>query len=168
MSGIYGWWFAPSSLHVPDRQYIVKDGFQLLYTGISPRKPTNPQLAGSGNLRSRLRTHAKRDASWSTLRLSLGIMLAEQLGLALATHNGRTHWGPEGEARLSAWMGDHARVSWVRDLLPWETERELLAGTNIPLNIDQHLYDSFSDELHQRRRAAKEAARLLKPHRPLG
>ena len=65
-SGIYAWWFTPGALRVPAREYAATDEFDLLYTGISPRKPTAAGKASTGNIRSRLRSHAKRDASWST------------------------------------------------------------------------------------------------------
>lgn len=156
--GIYAWWFAPGALPVPAREYATAEGFDLLYTGISPRKPTAAGKASTGNIRSRLRSHAKSDASWSTLRLSLGILLADDLGLTLALHARRVHWGT-GEAVLSELMQRHARVSWVRDPAPWTAEEELLATANLPLNIDQHLHDPFSRELNQRRIDAKAAAR---------
>lgn len=156
--GIYAWWFTPGALRVPPREYATTDGFDLLYTGISPREPTAAGKASTGSIRSRLRSHAKRDASWSTLRLSLGILLADDLGLTLALHAGRVHWGT-GEEVLTEWMQRHARVSWVRDPAPWTVEEELLAAANVPLNIDQHLHDPFSRELNQRRIDAKAAAR---------
>jgi len=156
--GIYAWWFTRGALRVPAREYVTMDGFDLLYIGISPRKPTAAGKASTGNIRSRLRSHAKRDASWSTLRLSLGILLADELGLTLALHAGRIHWGT-GEAVLTGWIQRHARVSWLRDPAPWLVEGELLAVSNVPLNIDQHLYDPFSRELNQRRIDAKEVAR---------
>lgn len=156
--GIYAWWFTSGALRVPAREYATTDGFDLLYAGISPRKPTAAGKASTGNIRSRLRSHAKRDASWSTLRLSLGILLADDLGLTLALHAGRVHWGT-GEAVLTGWMRRHAQVSWVRDPAPWTREEELLAAANLPLNIDQHLHDPFSRELNQRRIDAKARAR---------
>lgn len=152
------WWFTPGALLVPAREYATADGFDLLYTGISPRKPTAAGKASTGNIRSRLRSHAKRDASWSTLRLSLGILLADDLDLTLALDQGRIHWGT-GEAALTKWMQKHARVSWVRDPAPWDVEEELLAVENVPLNIDQHLHDPFSRGLNQRRIDAKAKAR---------
>lgn len=156
--GIYAWWFTPGALSVPAREYAATDGFDLLYTGISPRKPNAAGKASTGSIRSRLRSHVKRDASWSTLRLSLGILLADDLGLKLALYAGRAHWGT-GEEVLTEWMRLHARVSWVCDPAPWTVEEELLAAANVPLNIDQHLHDPFSRELNQRRIDAKAAAR---------
>ena len=95
------WWFTSGAVRVPAREYATTDGFDLLYTGISPRKPTAAGKASTANIRSRLRSLAKRDASWSTLRLSLGILLADDLGLTLALHS----TGPLGD-----WRGDAHRV----------------------------------------------------------
>ena len=66
-SGIYAWWSTPGALRVPAREYAATDKFDLLYTGISPRKPTAAGRASTGNIRSRLRSAREaRDASWST------------------------------------------------------------------------------------------------------
>jgi hypothetical protein len=41
------------------------------------------------------------------------------------------------EQRLSDWMAQHARVSWVMLPRPWEIERVLIARGKLPLNVDK-------------------------------
>lgn len=156
--GIYGWLFTRGSLAVPDAPYELTDGYELLYVGIAPRKTNGIGEEGASRLRSRLRTHARGDASRSTLRLTIGILLAEELRLVLGIHKGRANWGPDGEARLTCWMNKHARMSWVEDKTPWVVEDELLIHAPLPLNIDGRT-GAFTTELQARRTAARKAAR---------
>jgi hypothetical protein len=72
----------------------------LLYVGISPKAP--PKAGGrpsKQNLRTRIRTHYRGNASGSTLRLSLGCLFAETLMIELRRHgkSERRHFGKEGE-----------------------------------------------------------------------
>ena len=156
--GIYGWLFTPGSLPVPDAPYAKTDGLELMYVGIAPRKPNRAGKESSSQLRVRLSAHARRDASRSTLRLTLGLLLAEELCLSLGTYGGRLNWGPEGEARLTRWMNTNARVAWVENQTPWVAEDELLTYAPLALNIDGRT-DAFSHELNGRRTKARSAAR---------
>ncbi|WP_342450467.1 GIY-YIG nuclease family protein [Acinetobacter nosocomialis] len=52
--------------------------YTLLYAGISPDKKTKPN--SKSNLRIRLKTHFAGNAEGSTLRRTLGILLAEMSG----------------------------------------------------------------------------------------
>jgi hypothetical protein len=56
----------------------------LLYVGISPQKALSKKDKRSGqNLRRRIKTHFKGDASISTLRMSLGSLLVDRLNIVL-------------------------------------------------------------------------------------
>ena len=56
----------------------------LLYVGISPKEPPRDGRAGSRQtLASRIRYHYRGNAEGSTLRLTFGCPLAEDLGLDL-------------------------------------------------------------------------------------
>lgn len=138
---------------MPDAPYETKNGFELLYVGIAPSSATSNSL-----LRPRLVKHATGDASRSTLRLTLGVLLADQLGHTLGIHEGRPNWGPDGEAKLSRWMSKHARIAWTVHPEPWTIEDELLANATLALNIDGR-GDAFARELKFRRTAARRAAR---------
>ena len=77
--GIYAWWFEPDALKVPSAGYFEAAGKQLLYVGIAPRKPSAVGKESASRLRNRLIAHATKDASRSTLRLSLGALLSDEL-----------------------------------------------------------------------------------------
>lgn len=74
--GAYAWWFERESLPVPDQPYHRVDRFELLYVGIAPRKPAASGTLSASRLRGRLVAHAAKNASRSTLRMSLGVLLA--------------------------------------------------------------------------------------------
>lgn len=156
--GIYGWWMKRGALDIPDARYEEQDGHQLLYVGISPRKPSATGRTSKGTVRDRLVTHATKDASRSTLRRTLGVLLADDLGLTLGVHRGREHYGPEGEALISHWLDANARIAWVVDPAPWEAEEELLAQATLALNLDGRS-DAFARSISSRRRSALAAAR---------
>lgn len=131
----------------------------MLYVGISPRKPpANGRPPSSQTLRSRIRYHFRGNAEGSTLRLTLGSLLAEPLGLQLRrVGSGRRRTFSEGEAVLSAWMGQHARVSWVTTGEPWVLESRLIGQMQLPLNLDQNRQGAFHDDVKSAR--ARQAAR---------
>jgi hypothetical protein len=156
--GVYGWLFTPGSLPVPDAPYACTEGFELMYVGIAPKRPSINGKESASRLRSRLTTHSKKDASRSMLRLTLGVLLVEELSLSLGVHKGRLNWGTDGEARLTRWINIHARVAWSENQTPWVVEDELLAHASLALNIDGRT-DAFAQELKDRRDAARRVAR---------
>ena len=156
--GVYTWWFEPGTLEVPEAAYSVFEGRELLYVGIAPRKPTSAGKESASRLRGRLTTHATKDASRSTLRLSLGVLLADELDLSLGLYAGRVNWGPEGELRLTQWVNQHAVVSWFVDDEPWVLEHELITGVPLALNVDGR-DDPFARSLSDLRRELRLAAR---------
>lgn len=157
--GMYGWWFLPGSLSVPERDYSRVESYELLYVGIAPRKPTSDGRESASTLRPRLVKHATGDASRSTLRLTLGVLLADKLDLVLGSHANRLNFGPTGESHLTAWLNEHARVSWVEQPQPWLIEDEMLEHATLALNVDGRDHDPFARELKQRRMDARQAAR---------
>ncbi|PVE19073.1 hypothetical protein DDA93_06530 [Arthrobacter sp. Bz4] len=159
VKGIYGWLFTPGSLPVPDASYSYTDGFALMYVGIAPKKPDSNGKESTSRLRPRLAAHYNRDASRSTLRLTLGVLLAEELSLSLGVHGGRLNWGVDGEAQLTRWINANARVAWAENSTPWDVEDELLAYATLALNIDGRT-DAFSRELRDRRDRVRSNARI--------
>jgi hypothetical protein len=156
--GVYGWWFEAGSLRVPAAEHPASRGFELLYVGIAPRKPTGAGIESKSRLRGRLVSHASKDASRSTLRLTLGVLLQNELGLTLGMHKSRVNWAPAGEQALTEWMRQHARVSWITSNEPWIVEDELLNAVALPLNISGK-YGTFTQSLSARRREATRIAR---------
>ena len=162
-SGVYAWYFTPLSIAVDGSGCVEMDGRQLLYVGISPKPPpANGARPSRQQLRSRLRQHYAGNAAGSTLRLTLGCLLAGELGLQLRrVGSGRRLTFADGERRLSAWMATHAAVCWMVHPRPWELEQALVAGLDLPLNLHGNAHHRFYPQLRSVRAAAKAAARAL-------
>ena len=161
-SGIYGWYLRELPPGVPAAECVNCNGLTLLYIGIAPRPPAQNGRISSRTLRSRLRQHYALNASGSTLRLTLGCLLAQQLGLELRRDGGgkRMTFGA-GERILSDWMSENAFVSWLEHPAPWEIEGEVIRELRPPLNLAENSHHSFYAELSQLRRQAKARARTL-------
>lgn len=139
VGGVYAWFFAQVPAGIDPAGCYVVDGWTLLYVGISPKEPpTNGRPPSRSTLRQRLRTHFSGNAAGSTLRKTLGCLLAEELNIALrrvGSGDRYTLTNP-GEQRLDAWMADHCRVAWREVADPWRLERAILASDlPLPLNI---------------------------------
>ena len=161
--GIYGWWFrrlpAPMDVVVCQKHR----GLTLLYVGISPRRPLpDGRSASRQHLRLRLQTHYSGNAEGSTLRKTLGCLLADELGIQLRrVGSGNRMTFVTGEQRLSAWMEQNAFVSWaVRDR-PWELEEFLIATLDLPLNLEGNSRNRFHPELTRARARCVADAKAL-------
>jgi hypothetical protein len=107
------------------------------------------------------------NAEGSTLRLSLGCLLADQLGIELRrVGSGNRMTFSSGEERLSAWLADNARVAWNVCDEPWSLEEHLISTLDLPLNLDQNKANAFHVVLSEVRRSAKSTARTLAVLRP--
>lgn len=157
-SGIYAWYFDQVPPSVPtDGCHRLGESW-LLYVGISPKKPSSAGKESKQNLQKRLSNHYSGNASGSTLRLTLGSLLREELGIELRETRGRWTFG-EGEEVLSAWMAGHARVSWVTDPQPWILEDHLIETLSLPLNLQGNAHHPFQATLSAARRAARTGSR---------
>jgi hypothetical protein len=140
-AGVYAWYFpAPPSI-VPTAGCHVRDSAVLLYVGISPKAPpVDGGPSSRQNIRSRIRYHYRGNAAGSTLRLTLGSLLAEDLGIHLRRVGSgyRMTFGLDGEARLSQWMAQHAQVVCTAVARPWKVEEETIRSLVLPLNLDQN------------------------------
>ena len=161
--GVYGWYFKELPFPIDTRGCVVLGDLTLLYVGISPKAPPRDGRAGSQQtLRSRIRYHYRGNAEGSTLRLTLGCLLSDRLGLQLRRVGSGTRMTfVEGEHRLSGWMADNAYVTWMETPEPWATEQELIGAVDLPLNLDQNRHNAFHAELTRRRAQARAAARAL-------
>jgi len=163
VGGVYGWWFRKLPAVIDTSGCIKRDGLTLLYVGISPQPPPlNGRAPSTQNLRIRLRAHYAGNAEASTLRKSLGCLLADDLGIQLRrVGTGKRLTFLEGEQTLSGWMAENALVSWVTHDRPWELEDELIATLDLPLNLDgnsRHPYRAYLSAL--RSSAARNAESL--------
>ena len=81
--GVYAWYFRGLE-SVPSGSCRAAHGHRLLYIGISPSAPpSNGKAPSSQSLQSRVRYHYSGNAEGSTLRLTLGCLLAQTLGIEL-------------------------------------------------------------------------------------
>lgn len=136
-SGIYGWYFSElPSPHIDTSGCKVFDGMPLLYVGIAPKN-----AASTGTLRGRIIAHYTGNQK-STLRFTLGVLLADHLDLHLEGLRDGRYFG-SGEIRLNEWMDAHAFVSFVETAEPWHSEREVIRATEPPLNLAGHKSNPF-------------------------
>jgi hypothetical protein len=161
--GVYAWYFDEVPAGVPIDGCVQHGDQALLYVGISPGKPpANGRGPSRQTARSRLRYHYRGSACGSTLRLTLGPLLADDLGIELRLVGSGTRLTfASGEAELSNWMGRHARVCWVETPEPWLLEHELLQRHVLPLNLDQNNHSPFRQTLSALRGAQRARARSL-------
>ena len=158
-SGIYSWWFTGLDQLVPHDDVVRQGDWAMLYIGISPGRSWS-----RSNLRARLTQHLNLNAKGSTLRLTLGVLLAEELGLELRrVGSGKRLTFHCGESRLNSWLDVHARVKVVALDEPWILEPEVITGSWLPLNLDHNTHP-FGRALSSMRAAARQRARTLPPN----
>jgi len=109
--GVHAWFFTQPRRECRCRCH-VEHGATLLYVGISPKPP--PADGGPPSkqtVHSRVRYHYHGNAEGSTLRLTLGVLLAHELGTGLRRvgGSGSRLTFSDGEAVLNEWMDEHAR-----------------------------------------------------------
>jgi hypothetical protein len=136
---------------------MQRDGLRLVYVGISPSRASSPATD-----RSRLRQHCFRDAYGSTLWLTVGCLLAQELGIELRRYGSgaRMTFG-SGEAVLSEWIAANMRVSFREDAEPWVAEAAIIGALDLPLNIEHNAHNPQRDFVREARRRCKEHARTL-------
>jgi len=76
--GIYFWWIKNLPSKVPLSHCVRFEDYYLVYEGISPDKKGKPN--SKATLKTRIRTHYFGNAEGSTLRRTLGVLLADQSG----------------------------------------------------------------------------------------
>ena len=150
VAGVYGWQF-----ELPPHPDL--DARRLLYVGIAPRYMAN--RTSTQNLRKRVRYHYRGNAAGATLRLTLGCLLGREL--RRVGSGKRMTFGKAGEAALSQWMADNARVCWVEQDEPWTSESQLISQLDLPLNLDQNRHNAFHSRLKELRAQARQRAREL-------
>jgi hypothetical protein len=120
----------------PDKPMCFKDAHDLDRNLVFPNRIVRvpwrpPPVVG--------RTHYRGNAEGSTLRRTLGCLLASTLNIKLRRVGSGTRYTftSRGEQVLDQWMDQHAFVTWVEAKAPWEIEKKLLSsGLNLPLNVD--------------------------------
>ncbi|MFF2381667.1 GIY-YIG nuclease family protein [Streptomyces sp. NPDC058108] len=101
-----------------------------------------PATEGSGSCTpslSRGERNIGNDAAGSTLRLTpclLGIELRH-----MGPSGTRMTFGKAGEAALSQWMVENARVCWIEHDESWTLESEFISQLDLLLNLDQNRHN---------------------------
>ena len=158
-SGAYAWFFRETPPRVPSVGCFQRDGLTLLYVGISPKEPTPGKKPSKETIQSRLRDHmGNTNAEGSTVRMTLGCLLSDALGIRLHRSGKRFTFG-EGEAVLNEWLGRNAFVTWTLDPEPWHLEKRLIAALDLPLNIQGNSRHPFYPILKNIRGRAKAVGR---------
>lgn len=163
--GIYAWYFDQAPPGVPTTHcHKGPDGQVLLYVGIAPKEAKVARAKPvTRTLRDRLRDHLAGNAEGSTLRLTLGCLLADRLGIRLrrvGSGNRYTFTNP-GEIVLDKWLAAHAHVAFAAVERPWEVEARLLVTLSLPLNLMSNATHPFAAELGRMRAVAKREATAL-------
>jgi hypothetical protein len=127
-SGLYAWWAAPGSVpQVSGPAHPGIDGLELLYIGLAQ------------NLRARVvGNHFRGPTGSSTLRRALVALLLTSEGYTTRWTRTRVVPVDADEARLSAWMREHLRVTWVERPDPQAVEAAVIAELAPPLNQDHN------------------------------
>lgn len=160
--GVYAWYFDEVPPGVLVQGCIGGDFGTLLYVGIAPKlPPVNGRPASRQHLRQRVRYHFSGNAYGSTLRLTLGCHLADQLGIELRRVGSgqRLTFTKPGETLLTEWMAAHARVAYVLDDEPWHLEDALIRTQMLPLNIAGNAHNPYYTTLRALRAEHKHRAR---------
>ncbi len=159
-SGVYAWYFKETPSNVPVENCVVANGFHLLYVGLSPSKPPRQGKPSNHNIRKRIKQHYRGNAEGSTLRLTLGCLLSDTLGIELRrVGSGKRMTFSDGEASLSEWMNENAFVTWVVHDEPWKLEDYAIKYLSLPLNLRDNEKHPFHRTLTSLRRDAKRIAR---------
>jgi len=159
--GVYAWFFKEIPPKVPIDNCVEFNGLYLLYVGISPKKPQRMGKPSKQNLRTRIKNHYRGNAEGSTLRLSLGCLLSEKLGIELRrVGSGKRMTFSEGEDILSDWMDENAFVTWIVHDKPWRIEDQAIRRISLPLNLRDNESHPFHRSLTSIRRSLKRSARV--------
>lgn len=163
LSGIYAWYFKEIPPQVPTGDCNCLNGLTLLYVGISPKAPpVNGLHLSKENLFKRVRYHMRGNAEGSTLRLTLGCLLKDELGIQLRrVGSGKTRTFASGEQLLSLWMSENAYVVWCPCDEPWAHESQIIKEYSLPLNIQHNSHNPFYQQLKTIRSEAKRVADSL-------
>jgi hypothetical protein len=162
--GIYAWYFDEVPPGVDVRGcHTIPDGV-MLYVGIAPKEPPrNGTPPSTQTLWNRIRYHYRGNAYGSTLRLTLGCHLADDLGIGLRRvgSGNRLTFTHHGERQISEWMSRHARVTWVKADRPWLAETRAIEQLSLPLNLQGNSHHPYYPLLKALRAEHRTMARAL-------
>lgn len=158
-NGIYAWYFKNDIFEFPNQEKIsVYKNYSILYIGIAPSRITS-----KSNLRKRIFNHLKGNAYSSTLRLSLGVLLADRSKFILRRIKNKKmfRFTDKGERFINDWLDENSLISWFEYSKPWEIEKHLINQLYLPLNIQGNINNPFKIDLLRLRKQAKQKAKIL-------
>jgi hypothetical protein len=160
--GVYCWYFTKLPYEIDVSGCHHHDGLPMLYTGIAPKQPSASGKVSEQTLRNRLGYHYRGNAEGSTLRLTLGCLVSERLGIELRrVGSGKRMTFHSGEPKLSEWMDKYTRVCWMETPEPWLIELEVIDSYDVPLNLMGNTHNAFHPTLTAIRAACKRRAREM-------
>jgi hypothetical protein len=119
-------------------------------------------IGSAANLQRRIRSHVGRSSVASSMRGSLGTILAEQIGLTpLASDVGGELWFAE-EAILSGWIDRYCLVGVRETSSPLTLEKALVVSEKPPLNISYLKTTPLARRLIRARASVRAEARRLR------
>lgn len=123
-----------------------------------------PLYVGASNdsLRVRIKRHVLGDTRSSTLRASLGLILAERLDLKIVPIPTKAYFCVEPERRLSDWIVSNTVVGYFETDDPFGLEKTMLASSAGKLNISGCRPNETSKRLKRLRSNA--SGRKLQPN----
>lgn len=137
----------------------------LLYVGDTGARVMGDGTFSSGTLRTRvLANHFGNgaNAGGSTLRLTLGSLLIDDLGLVPCPRGSRTRFTDESEVRLTGWMRSFLLLScWPAPSSPALTglEKTVIARLHPPLDLDPAAASPFRNHIKELRKRTREMAK---------
>jgi hypothetical protein len=150
--GLYAWWAPPGVLPgVSGPAHPDVGGRELLYVGLA--RNLHARVAGN---------HLRGPTGSSTLRRALVALLHASEGYTTRWNRTRVVPVDADEARLSAWMRQHMRLTWAQHPDPHAVEAAVIARLGPPLNQDHNK----EHPLHPKIAAARSAYRASAGPRP--
>ncbi|NTU44793.1 MAG: hypothetical protein HGA99_04615 [Chlorobiaceae bacterium] len=152
--GVYALFFKEIPPGVPVDGCLTHEGLTLLYIGSSPDK--KGEKYATQTIQQRVRYHFNGNADGSTLRRSLGILLAKKSGfpLRMVGNGKKMTLTKKGEEWLDRWMEENTFAAWVENDKPWDLEHQLFHAIPLPLNIQGNKHHPFAAELTRLRAEA--------------
>ncbi|MBM3503591.1 MAG: hypothetical protein FJX65_06920 [Alphaproteobacteria bacterium] len=118
-----------------------------MYLGVAGRAAAPADEGrGEGTLWHQTQVDLHGDAGESALRLALGCLMADQLGITLrrAGSGQRLTFTRDGERRLSEWIARHGRVGWMSHPDPQTIAPDIRRRLSLPLNLDGNSGDNVN------------------------
>jgi hypothetical protein len=146
--GTYAGWARNLPDTIDTTGCLSRNGHTLVYAG------------QTGDLRDRIQQHYRINSDGSSLRIRLGIALGLDLWLITSASGFRNRYSflkSSGEAKVTGWMKDNVRFSWLPNTTPALLEQAVITATNPPFN------EPFTPALSNLISAADTAARARGP-----